>query len=89
MLSYTVTEDGKSKDPKVDWSLPEGSTIFRKEAIEAVLKTEHFPALVDGNPVEMPDFKTILLLKWNTLVRIWTRRLKDANKLTISPFFTS
>ena len=27
------------------------------------LKNEYFPALVDGNPEEMPDFKTITVFK--------------------------
>mgnify|MGYP001243674814 FL=1 len=62
MVSYTVTADGKSKDLKVDWSVPT-SSMFWQNAIDAVSKNEHFPALNNSNPVKMENMKTIVVFK--------------------------
>ena len=61
MLSYTVTADGKSKDPKVDWSVPT-SSMFWQNAIDALSENEFFPALVEGKTVDS-DFKSITVFK--------------------------
>ena len=78
MLSYTVTSDGKSKYPKVDWSVPT-SSMFWQYAINALSENEFFPALVEGKTVDS-DFKSITVFKIEDPNKLLTTRLKHANK---------
>ncbi len=51
VLRFTVTETGAVKDPVVFESEPPG--IFDRAAIQAALKFEYQPKVVDGTPIEV------------------------------------
>ena len=54
-LMFTVTEAGTVKDPVVTYST---SSLFERNAIQAVLKFKYKPRVVDGKPVEVPGVET-------------------------------
>ena len=61
MLQYTVTKSGSTRDPEVLWSQPSG--IFDKQAMRSALKYKYKPQIRDGQAVEVPRVKTIVVFK--------------------------
>ena len=61
MLQFTVTKVGSTRDPEVLWSQPSG--IFDKQAMRSALKYKYKPQIRDGQAVEVPRVKTIVVFK--------------------------
>ena len=61
MLQFTVTKAGSTRDPEVLWSQPSG--IFDKQAMRSALKYKYKPQIRDGQAVEVPRVKTIVVFK--------------------------
>ena len=61
MLQFTVTKSGSTRDPEVLWSQPSG--IFDKQAMRSALKYKYKPQIRDGQAVEVPRVKTIVVFK--------------------------
>ena len=61
MLQFTVTKVGSTKDPEVLWSQPSG--IFDRSAMRSALKYKYKPQIRDGQAVEVPRVKTIVVFK--------------------------
>ena len=49
-ILFTITKDGRVRDPIVTSATPEG--VFNQSAIRAILKWKFRPKMVDGEPVE-------------------------------------
>jgi protein TonB len=61
MLQFTVTKVGSTKDPEVLWSQPPG--MFDRAAMRSALKYKYKPQIRDGQAVEVPNVKTIVVFK--------------------------
>ena len=61
MLQFTVTKVGSTRDPEVLWSQPSG--IFDRSAMRSALKYKYKPQIRDGQAVEVPRVKTIVVFK--------------------------
>jgi protein TonB len=61
MLQFTVTKVGSTRDPEVLWSQPSG--IFDRAAMRSALKYKYKPQIRDGEAVEVPKVKTIVVFK--------------------------
>ena len=61
MLQFTVTKVGSTKDPEVLWSQPPG--MFDRSAMRSALKYKYKPQIRDGQAVEVPNVKTIVVFK--------------------------
>ena len=67
MLKFTVTKVGSTKDPSVEWAVPPG--IFDRAAMRSALKYRYKPQIRDGEPIEVPNVRTVVIFK-----------IEDANK---------
>ena len=67
MLKFTVTKVGSTKDPSVEWAVPPG--IFDRAAMRSALKYKYKPQIRDGEPIEVPNVRTVVIFK-----------IEDANK---------
>ena len=67
MLKFTVTKTGSTRDPSVEWAVPPG--IFDRAAMTSALKYKYKPQIRDGEAIEVPNFRTIVIFK-----------IEDANK---------
>ena len=61
MLQFTVTKVGSTRDPEVLWSQPPG--IFDRSAMRSALKYKYKPQIREGQAVEVPNVKTIVIFK--------------------------
>jgi protein TonB len=61
MLKFTVTKVGSTKEPEVEWSVPPG--IFDRAAMRSALKYKYKPQIRDGEAVEVPNVRTIIVFK--------------------------
>tara|TARA_Y100001970_G_scaffold288855_1_gene417390 strand:- start:66406 stop:67047 length:642 start_codon:yes stop_codon:yes gene_type:complete len=61
MLKFTVTKVGSTKEPVVEWSVPPG--IFDRAAMRSALKYKYKPQIRDGEPIEVPNVRTIVVFK--------------------------
>jgi len=61
MLQFVVTKVGSTRDPEVLWSIPPG--IFDRAAMRSALKYKYKPQIRDGESIEVPNVKTIVVFK--------------------------
>ena len=61
MLKFTVTKVGSTKEPEVEWSVPPG--IFDRAAMRSALKYKYKPQIRDGEAIEVPNVRTIIVFK--------------------------
>jgi protein TonB len=61
MLKFTVTKVGSTKEPEVEWSIPPG--IFDRAAMRSALKYKYKPQIRDGEAIEVPNVRTIIVFK--------------------------
>ena len=61
MLKFTVTKVGSTKEPEVEWAVPPG--IFDRAAIRSALKYKYKPQIRDGEAIEVPNVRTIIVFK--------------------------
>ena len=61
MLQFVVTKVGSTRDPEVLWSIPPG--IFDRAAMRSSLKYKYKPQIRDGESIEVPNVKTIVVFK--------------------------
>ena len=67
MLKFTVTKVGSTKDPMVEWAVPPG--FLDREAMRSALKYKYKPQIRDGEAIEVPNVRTVVIFK-----------IEDANK---------
>ena len=67
MLKFTVTKVGSTRDPSVEWAVPPG--IFDRAAMRSALKYKYKPQIRDGEAIEVPNVRTVVIFK-----------IEDANK---------
>ena len=61
MLKFTVTKVGSTKEPEVEWAIPPG--IFDRAAMRSALKYKYKPQIRDGEAIEVPNVRTIIIFK--------------------------
>ena len=61
MLKFTVTKVGSTKEPEVEWAIPPG--IFDRAAMRSALKYKYKPQIRDGEAIEVPNVRTIIVFK--------------------------
>ena len=61
MLKFTVTKVGSTKEPEVEWAVPPG--IFDRAAMRSALKYKYKPQIRDGEAIEVPNVRTIIVFK--------------------------
>ena len=61
MLKFTVTKVGSTREPEVEWSVPPG--IFDRAAMRSALKYKYKPQIRDGEAIEVPNVRTIIVFK--------------------------
>ena len=61
MLKFTVTKVGSTKEPEVEWAIP--PRIFDRAAMRSALKYKYKPQIRDGEAIEVPNVRTIIVFK--------------------------
>ena len=60
MLKFTVTKVGSTKEPEVEWAIPPD---FDRAAMRSALKYKYKPQIRDGEAIEVPNVRTIIVFK--------------------------